>query len=117
MEIMKDIQERDSYSQMQLENSKKQSESLVVQLEELEQKKRKAENKWDTLARVLDEACRSIPDFDMQAEEEPEQRIVKLKDYAQQSRSLIEKMKSEHEAQIAELQLRIIPKIPPEVRE
>ena len=36
MEIMKDIQERDSYSQMQLENAKKQSESLVVQLEEAE---------------------------------------------------------------------------------
>ena len=53
----------------------------------------------------------------MQAKEEPEKRIVKLKDYAQQSRSLIEKMKAEHEAQIAELQLRITPEIPPEVRE
>ena len=53
----------------------------------------------------------------MQTEEEPEQRIVKLKDYAQQSRSLIEKMKAEHEAQIAELQLHIIPESPPEVRE
>ena len=48
--------------------------------------------------RVLDEACRSLPDFDMQAEEELEQRIVKLKDYAQQFRSQIEKMKEEHEA-------------------
>ena len=53
----------------------------------------------------------------MQDEEEPEQKIVKLKDYAQQSRSLIEKMKAEHEAQIVELQLRIIPESPPEVRE
>ena len=53
----------------------------------------------------------------MQAEEEPEQRIIKLKDYAQQSQSLIEKLKVEHEAQIAELQLRIILEIPPEVRE
>ena len=67
--------------------------------------------------RVLDEACRSLPDFDMQAEEEPKQRIVKLKDYAQQSGSQIEKLKAEHEAQIAELQLRIIPDSPPEVRE
>ena len=67
--------------------------------------------------RVFDEVCRSLPDFDMQAEEEPEQRIVKLKDYAQQSRSQVEKMKAEHEAQIAELQLRLIPESPPEVRE
>ena len=83
---------------MQLENTMKQSESLAVQLEEVEQKKRKVENKRDTLAWVLDEVCRSLLDFDMQAEEEPKQRIVKLKDYAQQSRSQIEKMKSEHEA-------------------
>ena len=53
----------------------------------------------------------------MQAEEEPEQRLAKLKDYAQQSRILIENMKAEHEAQIAELQLRIIPESLPEVRE
>ena len=53
----------------------------------------------------------------MQAEEEPEQRLTKLKDYVQQSRSLIEKMKAKHEAQIAELQLCIIPESPPEVRE
>ena len=66
---------------------------------------------------MLDEACWSLPDFDMQDEEEPDQRIVKLKYYAQQSRSKIEKLKVEHEAQIAELQLRIIPESPPEVRE
>ena len=53
----------------------------------------------------------------MQVEEELEQRIVKLKDYAQQSRSEIEKMKEEHEAQIAKLQLCIIPESLPEVRE
>ena len=69
------------------------------------------------MARVLDEACQSLPDFDIQNEEEPEQRITKLKYYAQQSRSEIEKLKAEHEAQIAELQLRIIPESPPEVRE
>ena len=63
----------------------KQSESLAAQLEEVEQKKREAESKQATLARVLDEACRSLPDFDMQAEEELEQRIINLKDYAQQS--------------------------------
>ena len=102
---------------MQLENSTKQSESLVEQLEEAEQKKREAESKQATLARVLDEVCRSLPDFDMQDKEEPEQRIAKLKDYAQKSHSEIEKLKIEHEAQIAELQLHIAPEIPPEVRE
>ena len=61
----------------------KHCESLEAQLKEVEQKKREIENKQDALARVLDEACRSLPDFDMQAEEEPEQRIIKLKDYAQ----------------------------------
>ena len=40
-----------------------------------------------------------------------------MKDYAQQSQSLIEKMKAEHEAQIAKLQLCIIPESPPEVKE
>ena len=42
-----------------------QSESLEVQLKEAEQKKREAENKQATLARVLDEACRSLPNFDI----------------------------------------------------
>ena len=86
-------------------------------MKEAEQNKRETKNKQATLARVLDKACRSLPDFNIQAEEEPEQRIVKLKDYAQQSRSQIEKMKVEHEAHIAELQLRLIPESPPEVRE
>ena len=67
--------------------------------------------------RVLDEACRSLPDFDMQAEEELDRKIVKLKDYAQQSRSQIEMMKAEHEAQIADLQLCISLGSPPEVKE
>ena len=66
---------------------------------------------------MLDEAYRSLPDFNMQAKEELEQRIVNLKDYAQQSRSQIEKMKVEHEAQIMKLQLRLIPESPPEVKE
>ena len=69
------------------------------------------------MARVLEEACRSLPDFNIQNEEEPEQRITKLKDYAQQSHSEIEKLKAEHEAHISELQLRITPESPPEVRE
>ena len=61
----------------------KQSESLEAQLKEAEQRKSNAERKQVTLARVLDEACRSLPDFDIQAEEELEQRIAKLKDYPQ----------------------------------
>ena len=65
----------------------------------------------------MEEACRSLPDLNIQNEEEPEQRIAKLKDYAQQSCSEIEKLKAEHQVQIAELQLRIILEIPPEVRE
>ena len=117
LEIMNEIQEHDSYSHKQLEKSMKQSESLATQLEEAEQKNREAESKQAALARVLDEACRSLLDFDMQAEEEPEQRVFKLKDYAQQYQSKIEKVKAEHEAQIAELQLHIIPESPPEVRE
>ena len=65
LDLMKEIHEWDSYSHMQLENTTKQSESLAVQLEEAKQKKREAENKWATLARVLDEACRSLPNFNM----------------------------------------------------
>ena len=53
----------------------------------------------------------------MQLVEELEQRLVRLKDYAQQSHSEIEKLKAAHEAQIAELQLRIPPETPPEVKE
>ena len=70
--IMKEIQARDHYSQMQLENTTKQSESLAAQLEEVEQKKKEAESKQATLAQVLDEVCQSLPDFDMQAKEELE---------------------------------------------
>ena len=65
----------------------------------------------------MDEACQSLPDFDVQLVEEPEQRLVRMKDYAQQSCSEIERLKVEHEAQISELQLRITPESPPEVRE
>jgi hypothetical protein len=65
----------------------------------------------------VEEACRSLPDFDLQSAEEPEQKIEKLKEYAQQSRSIIEKMRVEHEAQVAELQLRIRPETPPYLRE
>ena len=43
--LMKEIQEWDSYTHMQLENIAKQSESLEVQLKEAEQKKREAKNK------------------------------------------------------------------------
>ena len=65
----------------------------------------------------MDETCHSLPDFDVQRVEEPEQRLVRLKDYAQQYRSEIEKLKAEHEAQIAKLQLCVTPKSPREVRE
>ena len=54
-----------------------------MQLKEAEQKKRETKNKQATLAQVLDEACRSLPNFDMQAKEELEQIIVRLKDYSQ----------------------------------
>ena len=65
----------------------------------------------------MEEACRSLPGFDIQNEEEPEKIISKLKDYAQQYRSEIEKLKVEHEVHITELQLRITPESPPGVKE
>ena len=40
-----------------------------------------------------------------------------MKDYTQQSRSEIEKLKAAYEAQIVELQLCIPPETPPEVKE
>ena len=73
-----------------------QSQNLATKLEEVAQKKKEVEHKRATLARALDEAWRSFPDFDIQDEEELEQRIVKLRDYAQQSHSEIEKLKIEH---------------------
>ena len=54
-----------------------------MQLEAVEQRKRDAKRKHITLVRVLDEAYRILPDFDIQLVEEPEQRLVRLKDYAQ----------------------------------
>ena len=68
----KEIQSRDSHSQILLENTRKQNDSLVAQLEEVEQRKSEAECNQVTLVRVLEEACRSLPDFDIQNEEEPE---------------------------------------------
>ena len=88
-----------------------------MQLEAVEQRKRGAERKRITLVRVLDEACWSLPDFDVQLVEEPGQRLVRLKDYAQQSCNEIEKLKEKHEAQILELQLCINLESPPKVRE
>ena len=48
--IAKEIQARDHYSQIQLENTMKRSESLAAQLEEAEQRKSDAERKKVTLA-------------------------------------------------------------------
>ena len=115
--IAKDIQARDKFSQLQLDDTRKQKEDLAAQMEAAEQRKKDTERKRITLVRVLDEACRSLPDFDMQQLEEPEQRMVRLKDYAQQSRSEMEKLKVEHETQLAELQLCIHPESPPTVKE
>ena len=63
--IAKEIQARDHHSQILLENTRKQNDSLVAQLEEAEQRKSDVERKQVTLARVLEEACRSLPDFDI----------------------------------------------------
>ena len=68
-----------------------------MQLKAAEHRKIDAESKRITLVRVLDEACRSLPDFDVQLVEELEQRLVRLKDYVEQYRSEIEKLKAEHE--------------------
>ena len=114
---MTEIQARDQYSQKQLEEAISQQQGFAAQLKAAEHRKRDAERKRITLVRVLDETCRSLPDFDLQLVEEPEQRLVRLKDYAQQSRSEIEKLKAAHEAQIVELQLCIPPETPPEVKE
>ena len=67
---------------MQLENAISQQQGFAAQLEVAEQRKRDSKQKRITLVRVLDEACRSLPDFDVQLVEEPEQRLVRLKDYA-----------------------------------
>ena len=100
-----------------MDDIRKQNDSLAAQLEAAEQRKKDAERKRITLVRVLDEACLSLPHFDIQLVEEPEQRIARLKDYAQQPRRKIEKLKAEHETQIAELQLRIPPESPPKAKE
>ena len=81
--IAKEIQARDRYSQEQFQDTKKQNDSLAAQLEATEQRKRDAERKRITLVQVLDEACRSLPEFDIQLVEKPEQRVLMLKDYAQ----------------------------------
>ena len=54
-----------------------------MQLEAVKQRKRDTEHKRITLVQVLDDACLSLPHFDVQLVEEPEQRLVRLKDYAQ----------------------------------
>ena len=98
--ITKEIHARDHYSQIQLEDTMKQSQNLAARLEEVVQRKKEAEHKRATLARALDEACQSLPNFDSQDEEEPEKRIAKLRDYAQQSHSKIKKLKIEHQSQM-----------------
>ena len=68
---------------MQLENAISQQQGFTALLEAAEQRKRDAERKWITLVQVLDEACRSLPDFDVQLVEDPKKILVSLKDYAQ----------------------------------
>ena len=68
--LAKEIQAWDHYSQIQLENARKHSDSIVAQLEEAKQRKSDAEHKQVTLARVLEEACRILPDFNIQNEED-----------------------------------------------
>ena len=115
--ITKEIHARDQLSQIQLDDIIKQNQIVAAQLKEVAQKKIDAEHKTTTLMQALDKACRSLSDFDLQGVEEPAQRIAKLRDYAQQSRSEIDRLKTEHQHQIVELQLRIPPKTPPEARE
>ena len=80
--ITKEIHARDQLSQIQLDDIIKQNRIITAQLEEVAQKKIDAEHKTATLLQALDEACRSLSDFDLQGAEEPAQRIAKLKDYA-----------------------------------
>ena len=69
------------------------------------------------LAHIVEEACRSLLDFDLQSEAEPEQKVEKIKEYTQQSRSQVEKLRVNHEAQIVELKLCLRPETPPHIRE
>ena len=94
--ITKEIHARTHSSQAQLEDTIKQNKTFVVRLDEITQQKKEAEHTTTTLLRALNEACRSLSDSDIQETEEPEQRIAKLRDYAQQSRSEIERMKTKH---------------------
>ena len=81
--ITKEIHARDQLSQIQLEDTLKQNKIFIARLEEVAQQKKDAEDKTTTLMRALDEACRSLSNSDIQGEEEPEQRIAKLRDYVQ----------------------------------
>ena len=115
--ITKEIHTRAEVSQVQLEESIKQNKTSAACLQEIEQQKKEAEQTTTTLLQALDEACRSLSDSDIQETEEPKQKIAKMKDYTQQSHSELERMKIEYQQQIAELQLRIPPETPPEVRQ
>ena len=81
--ITKEIHTRTQLSQIQLEDTIKQNKTFAARLEEIAQQKKEAEHTTTTLMRALDEACRSLSNSDIQGVEEPEQRIAKLRDYAQ----------------------------------
>ena len=81
--ITKEIHTRTQLSQTQLEDTIKQNKTFAARLEELAQQKKEAEHTITTLMQALDEACQSLSDSDIQGAEEPEQRIAKLRDYAQ----------------------------------
>ena len=120
-----------------MESIKKQNASLAEQLADLqqkqkeaedrqkeaEQKKRDAENshkvaedRQRALAHMVEEVFQSLPDFDIQGVAELEQKVEKLKEYAKQSRSQVEKMQADHQAEIAELKLCLRPETPPHLR-
>ena len=70
--ITKEIHARDQLSQLQLEDTIKQNKTFAARLEEIAQQKKEAAHATTTLMRALDEACRSLSDFDTQGAEEPE---------------------------------------------
>ena len=135
--ITREMRDRDTYTYNQMENIKEQNASLAAQLADLQQKRKEAEDRQKkaeqkqrdaenshkvvedrqkALAHMVEEACRSLPDFDVQGVAEPEQKVEKLKEYAKQSHSQVEKMQADHEAEIAELKLRLRPETPPHLR-
>lgn len=80
----------------------------------MQQKKYAVIETQKTFRKKVENTCRNLPDFDMQPDSTPEQNVDKLAAVVNKCQAQIKTLEIEHQARIAEMELRLIPGTPQE---